>query len=155
LNYRIGQNELLAELEGWNSFLKCKVHLIACGGTALTLLGIKPSTKDIDFMVPEIAEYKYLLTTLADLGYQQTTGSGMTRGGKFIFDLFCGNKIHTTELLETPLRDNGNVFYEEFTFIYLGILNYYDLIISKLFRGAPVDFDDCLMLVKANRIKLI
>ena len=33
----------------------------------------------------------------------------------------------------------------------IGILNAYDLIASKLFRGAQVDFEDCLMLVKARR----
>lgn len=30
----------------------------------------------------------------------------------------------------------------------LGVLNHYDLIISKLFRGSSVDFDDCLLLLK-------
>ena len=33
---------------------------------------------------------------------------------------------------------------------YIGILNYYDLISSKLFRGTRVDFEDCLMLVEAR-----
>jgi hypothetical protein len=36
----------------WNAFLRRKVHLVACGGTALTLMDIKPSTKDVDFIVP-------------------------------------------------------------------------------------------------------
>ncbi len=33
-------------------------------------------------------------------------------------------------------------------------MNEYDLIASKLFRGTEVDFDDCLMLVKAYRDKI-
>ncbi|MFH1856990.1 MAG: hypothetical protein ABH836_07220 [Candidatus Omnitrophota bacterium] len=151
MEYRIGKENLLMELRGWNLFLKRKVYLIACGGTALTLLGIKSSTKDIDFMVPNIDEYVYLVKTLKDLGYRQVTGLGFARDGKFIFDLFCGNKIHTTELLNTPLRDGGNIFYHELNYIYIGILNFYDLMISKLFRGSQVDFDDCVMLVKAKR----
>jgi len=30
-------------------------------------------------------------------------------------------------------------------------LNYYDLIISKIMRGATVDFDDCELLYKARK----
>ena len=34
--------------------------------------------------------------------------------------------------------------------MYIGILNEYDLIASKLIRGTGVDFQDCLMLVKSR-----
>lgn len=40
---------------------------------------------------------------------------------------------------------------KELSYIYLGVLNYYDLIISKLFRGDSVDIEDCLALVKAKK----
>jgi hypothetical protein len=43
---------------------------------------------------------------------------------------------------------------KEFSHIYLGILNYYDIIIAKLFRGMQVDIDDCLSLVK-NKVEEI
>ena len=76
MKYRLNKNSLLDILGHWNSFFKRKVHLIACGGTVLTLLGIKPSTKDVDFIVPVEKEYKYLIKVLKDLGYQQSTGSG-------------------------------------------------------------------------------
>ncbi len=42
----------------------------------------------------------------------------------------------------------NHILFKEFSSIYLGILNYYDLIISKLFRYTPVDMDDCLTLLK-------
>jgi hypothetical protein len=61
MSYRIDKMALLEVMEPRNSFLRKKVHLIACGGTAMTVLGVKPSTKDIDFMVPEIKEYSYLV----------------------------------------------------------------------------------------------
>jgi len=54
-------------------------------------------------------------------------------------------------LLESPLNSGNNIPVKEFTHIYLGILNYYDIIISKLFRGTGVDMDDCLMLMRAKR----
>ncbi|MBC8552022.1 MAG: hypothetical protein ISR96_05185 [Nitrospira sp.] len=149
---RIDKQTLLDELQQWNSFLKRKVHLIACGGTALTLLGIKPSTKDVDFMVPVEAEHKYLIKTIKKLGYEQKTASGWQRVGHvFRYDLFSGNKIHTTELLRSPLEEGQHILLKEFSHIYVGVLNEYDLITSKLFRGTNVDFDDCLMLVKAQK----
>jgi len=155
MEYRLDKKILLDELGQWNSFLKRKVHLIACGGTALTLLDIKPSTKDIDFMVPVESEYRYLIKTLKDLGYRQSTGSGWQKEGDvFIYDIFPGNRIHTTELLESPLARGRHILLKEFSSLYIGILNEYDLIASKLFRGTDVDFEDCLMLVKARREKI-
>jgi len=74
MQYRLDEEDLLETLSAWNGFLKKKVHLIACGGTALTLAGVKDSTKDIDFMVPVESEYKYLLSIIRDLGYEQITG---------------------------------------------------------------------------------
>ncbi len=150
--YRLNKEDLFNTLSAWNDFLKKKVHLVACGGTALTLLDIKESTKDIDFIVPVEAEYVYLVKTLKELGYEQKTGSGWSRKGEsYIFDLFRGNRIHTTELLESPLEKENHVRIRELTHIYLGVLNHYDLITSKLFRGDTVDFEDCLSLIKIRR----
>ena len=149
---RIDKHSLVDLLAQWNNFLKRKIHLIACGGTALTLQDIKPSTKDIDFIVPSDAEYKYLLKTLKELGYKQLTGSGWRGSGDpFIFDLFPGKCIHTTELLHSPMEDDKHIPFKEFSNLYIGILNHYDLICSKLFRGTRIDFDDCLMLYRAKK----
>ena len=152
MRYRLDKRELLNILGQWNGFMRRRIHLIACGGTALTLMGIKPSTKDVDFIVPHESEHKYLIKILKDLGYQQKSGAGWNKKGDlFIFDLFAGKRIHTTELLESPLKPENHKLFKEFSNIYIGILNYYDLIASKLFRGTSVDFEDCLMLVKAQR----
>ncbi len=67
MNYRLGKEQLLDIMVEWNRFLKRRVHLIACGGTAMTLLGVKPSTKDVDFMVPNIKEFIYLTKQLKAL----------------------------------------------------------------------------------------
>lgn len=155
MDYRLNKRTLLDILGQWNGFFKRKIHLIACGGTALTLLDIKPSTKDADFMVPVEPEYKYLIKILKDLGYQQTTGSGWQKKEDiYVFDLFPGKRIHTTELLESPLEEGKHLLLKEFSHLYIGILNDYDLIASKLFRGSDVDFEDCLMLVKARKDKI-
>ena len=151
MEYRLNKEGLLGNMSMWNSFLKRKVHLIACGGTALTLIGVKDSTKDIDFVIPIEKEYDYLINILKNLGYRNTSGVGWSRKEEYTFDLFRGNKVHTTELLESPLEKGNNILLKEFTYIYVGILNYYDIIISKLFRGTGVDFEDCLGLVKFKR----
>lgn len=152
MEYRLDKNALLETLGQWNAFLKRRVHLVACGGTALTLMGVKPSTKDCDFMVPVRREHAYLTRTLKNLGYKPVTGSGwMKRGEPFIFDLFSGRRIHTTELLDDPLQTGHHAVFKEFSHLYVGILNEYDLIASKLFRGTDVDFEDCLMLVKTRK----
>jgi hypothetical protein len=152
MNYRLNKQTLLDVLGQWDGFFRRKIHLIACGGTALTLMDVKPSTKDVDFIVPIEPEYRYLIRTLKDLGYQQKTGSGwQKKGDLFIFDLFVGKRVHTTELLTSPMEAGNHTLLKEFSHLYIGILNPYDLIASKLFRGTGVDFEDCLMLVKAHK----
>jgi len=148
--YRIDRENLINTLSIWDSYLKKKVHLIACGGTALTLMTIKESTKDIDLIIPEESEYKYLVRKLTDLGYKQVTQYGWKKDKGFIFDLYPGNYIYTTGLLESPLKNRNNLKYKEFSSIYLGILNIYDLIISKIFRYTSVDMEDCKALFKAK-----
>ena len=143
----IDRAELLDTLSQWDRYLKRKVHCIACGGTALTLLNVKESTKDIDLIIPKPKEYKYLINILIDLGYRQVTGSGWQREKGFIFDLFVGKTVFTTELLESPLESGNHLLFKEYSSLYLGVLNYYDLIISKLFRYTSVDVGDCLSLL--------
>ena len=153
--YRLDKSELLDNLREWNRFLKRKIHLIACVGTAMTLLGVKASTKDVDFMVPDIKEYNYLIKQLPALGYKQTIGPGWKRDGEvFHFDLFRGNNIHTTGLLESPLEEGRNKRLDEFSHLYISILNDYDLISSKLMRGTNVDYEDCVMLAATHKDEL-
>lgn len=155
MKYRLDKQQLLDILGEWNFYLKRKVHLIACGGTAMTLQGVKPSTKDVDFMVPNVKERAYLLKQLSLLGYEQKTQYGWERKKEpFRFDLFQGNTIHTTGLLKSPLRNGGHTVLMEYSHLYIGILNDYDLISSKLMRGTRVDFEDCLMLAEAHKDEL-
>src|SRR5450631_104553 len=121
----------------------------------MTLSGVKPSTKDVDFMVPNIQEHQYLIKQLRALEYEPDTGSGWKRAGEiFRFDIFRGNFIHTTELLTSPLEEGKHIPLKKYSHLYLGILNDNDLISSKLMRGTRVDFDDCLSLVEAHRADL-
>ena len=155
MEYRLNKSRLLEILSEWNRFLKRKVHLIACGGTAMTLMGVKSSTKDVDFIAPKVKEHDYLIKQLKALGYKQVTGSGWKRAGEdFQFDIFRGNVIHTTELLESPLEERRHATLKEFSHLFIGILNDYDLIVSKLMRGTTVDYEDFLSLTEAHLTEL-
>ena len=102
-------------------------------------------------MCPDDKEYNYLIKILKDLGYKQVNAMRWKRENElFDIDLFPDKKIHTTELLESPLEKGNHIFLQNIGRIYIGILNYYDLISSKLFRGEGVDFEDCLMLAKVK-----
>jgi predicted nucleotidyltransferase component of viral defense system len=72
--YRLRDEDLLATLDNWDSLMNFRVRLIACGGTALTLLKMKDSTRDIDFTVPMQKEYDRLMKFLGDLGYEEKGG---------------------------------------------------------------------------------
>jgi hypothetical protein len=54
-------------------------------------------------------------------------------------------------LLESPLGSDNHTLFREFSHLYIGILNPYDLIAAKLFRGTSVDFEDCLALVEKRK----
>ena len=41
----------------------------------MTLIGVKPSTKDVDFIAPEVREHDYLAKQLKAPGYKRATGS--------------------------------------------------------------------------------
>jgi len=57
----IDKSDLLRTLSIWNKYLKRRVRMIACGGTALTLLNLKESTIDIDLLIPEPDEDKNII----------------------------------------------------------------------------------------------
>jgi hypothetical protein len=132
-------------LDNWDSLMNFRVHLIACGGTALTLLKIKDSTKDIDFIVPEENEYQRLMKFLKHLNYGEK-GGGLAHEDdpNFIYQFWCGNRVFTTDLLDSPLEKGKHILIKKWTHIYLGALNLIDLIITKMNRGDQVDRDDCI-----------
>lgn len=157
MEYRLNADELVRTLTAWDDVLpgRGKIHLIGCGGTALTLLGYKESTKDVDFLVPVEKEYKGLTQFLKDAGYKSIMSYGWKRPDeKIIFDLYPGKTVYQTELLTSPLSGIGNRKIREWKKIYLGVLNPLDLIISKMFRGDEVDIQDSLILFKNEKVDL-
>ena len=143
--YRLSGLDLLDTLENWDSLMNFRIRLIACGGTALTLLNIKESTKDVDLIVPKRNEYDKLVKFLMALNYRYK-GNGLAHDDdpNFIYQLWCGNRVFKTDLLDSPLKDNNHTLIKRWSHIYLGALNLSDLIIIKMFRGSPADREDCI-----------
>jgi hypothetical protein len=129
--------------------------VVACGGTALTLLGYKESTRDVDLLVPIPNDYEALIRLLESLGYKPATGNGWKHPNvPWIFDLFRGQTIFQTELLD-PIHEKENhrtIF--EFNKLTLACLNPADLIISKMFRGTDVDVQDSVLMLKSEPLDL-
>jgi len=111
MEYRTTQGEVFNLLGAWDRVIggRRKIRLIACGGTAIALLGYKESTKDIDLLVPEKREFEILSRFLEKAGYHQSTEHSWQRPGEvLILDLFAGKRVYTTELLDSPLKKGGH-----------------------------------------------
>jgi hypothetical protein len=54
---KVSKRQLLSVLGSFDKQLDHKILLIAVGGTAMTLLGVKASTKDIDLNIPNRIDY--------------------------------------------------------------------------------------------------
>jgi hypothetical protein len=94
--------------------MRFHVRLIACGGTALTLMGIKESTKDVDFTIPVGAEHDRLLKFLRDLGYQEKGGGWAHPDDRYLlFQFWRGNRVFTTNLLNPPLEAGRHVMIKQ------------------------------------------
>jgi len=151
--YRITGRELIETIDNWEHLISSKVNLIGCGGTALTLLEIKESTKDINMIVPVQKEYERLMTFLRSIGYQEK-GNGLVHPDdpNFLYQFWIGNRVFTTELLDSPLEPGKNIPIKKWRHIYLGALNLQDLIITKMFRGTQVDLDDCVAALAVSKM---
>jgi hypothetical protein len=151
--YRITGEKLIETIDNWEHLIDFKVNLIGCGGTALTLLEIKDSTKDIDLIVPVPREYQRLMKFLGSLGYEEK-GSGLAHPDDpyFLYQFWVGNRVFTTELLNSPLETGRNILIKKWRHIYLGALNFQDIIITKMFRGTQVDIDDCVAVFASSEI---
>ena len=115
----------------------------------LPCLDSRTRPRNVDLMIPDEREYDSFIRVLQALGYRQVGGRSWRSDSDslFILDILGGNFIHTTELVESPLIEGNHTLVRECR-IYLGVLNDYDLITSKLLRGTSVDFDDCRALVR-------
>lgn len=121
------KSALLEFLETINDDLTKKIALVAAGGTAMTLLDLKPSTIDIDFTIPGIdrIEFEQVLKN-NPLGYR--------------VDRWTDGYIYCQKLPKDYLEKSIKI--KEFSHIVLRALHPVDIVVTKIGRLNQRDIQD-------------
>lgn len=131
----LGKRELLEWLFSLDKQLDRKITLVAVGGTAMTLLGIKSSTRDVDFCLKK-EDKKHFEKVMGTL---------------FRVDLFIDGYIFS-EQLPADYADRSKDI-RQFSNIMLKALDPLDIVITKAARFNARDEEDIAVLAKHVRKK--
>ena len=128
---------LLEFLEVLNDDLTKKVTLVAAGGTAMTLLDLKPSTIDIDFTIPssDLPEFEQAL---------RNNPPG------FKVDRWADGYVFCQSLPSDYLEKSIKI--REYTHILLKALNPVDIIVTKIGRLNHRDIQDIEKCIRKFKI---
>ena len=83
----INAEELFELIESISKFIEKEIKMYALGGTALTILNIKKSTRDVDINIESNSEYKYICKIFDDLGFEKKGIRWISQEG-LAFDMF-------------------------------------------------------------------
>jgi len=128
---------LLEFLEVLNEDLTRKITLVAAGGTAMTLLDLKPSTMDIDFTIPssDLPEFEQAL---------KNNPPG------FKVDRWTDGYVFCQSLPDDYIEKSIKI--KEYSHISLRALNPLDIIVTKIGRLNQRDIQDIETCIKAYKI---
>lgn len=127
------------------------LELFAIGGTAMVLKGIKESTKDIDFLTNESHEKIRKLFKLAGLKEESPNKiCNIWRLDKSRIDLFYDGFIMGISFPDDWKELSEKI--KEIGKIKLYILNWYDLIITKISRSEERDIDDIIKIIQSQNL---
>jgi len=132
---RVSKDELLKFLEVFDLELKRKITIVAVGGTAMTLLGIKESTKDIDFNIPSESDYDEFIQIENKIK------------PNIKIDCYSQNMIFSEALPRDYLKI-AIKYKSKFDKIELYILNPIDIVCSKISRLDESDIEDIKECIK-------
>lgn len=147
----INAQELYDFINSIDSYLEKDINFYALGGTALTMLGFKNSTRDIDVNT-ETDDYNIIIKLFTDLGFTKISSIRWITQEGLQFDLFHGNEIMGINLLDDSLSKAKLI--KDFGNIKLYTLSLYDIIITKLARGDSRDFDDIKTIFEKENIEI-
>jgi hypothetical protein len=135
---RLDKSELFNLLKIFDEEASKHVCLVAVGGTAMTLLDLKLSTKDIDFTVPEKdkAEFDRIRSVIPH-GYQ--------------IDVWTNGTIFCLTLLDDYLSRSSGI--KNFNKIELRALHPVDIVVSKIARLDSADIEDIKACIKKYKIR--
>lgn len=126
---RVSKKELLGFLDLFDQELDRDIVIIAVGGTAMTLLGLKASTKDIDFNIPSDGDFKEF----------DRVNDRIKPGVKI--DSWSSNMIFS-EILPEDYVNSAIEYKTSFKRIKVMILNPIDIVCSKISRFSEADMED-------------
>lgn len=134
----ITHHDLLNWLKKVDDKLSQKMTVVAVGGTALTLLGLKESTCDVDFCISSehFAEFKKAAVT-----------------EKFVVDLFQDGYIFTLQLPK-DYEDNAQTISFSGKYLLLKVLSLEYIILTKTARFTTRDIEDIKAVVATGRVEL-
>lgn len=140
-------------------YLYHEVQTYAHGGTALTLLGIKDSTKDVDFTFTRKDEFYELMAILKRMGYNPT------------YDLKTGNRSHSIRLekegsdvdiidLHWPYWNNWRItklierdsIQKQYGKILLKLLDHNAIFLFKTYPVRVTDIDDLRTVIEKREL---
>jgi len=135
----IDKNGLLDILHKIDLELKNKITIVAIGGTAMELLGIKETTKDIDFNIPSDNDYNEFERAINKIGLN------------IKIDYYEKNAIFS-EALPMDYLKIAIKYKSKFGKIELYILNPIDIVCSKIGRLSDIDIIDIRQCIKYYNI---
>ena len=128
------------------------IVLVAIGGTALTLLNIKSSTRDIDLIVPEKHSLAILKSLFITLNFKEVANNRWLTNEGIIIDLYPEDYVINVKLLDSSIEKSELI--RRFDNITLKALNLYDICITKIDRGDKRDYDDIKLVLEKSKISL-
>ena len=126
----IDKTHLLEWVKGIDKRLVRKINLVAVGGTAMTLLGLKPSTRDVDFCIA--SEDKRDFEKALD--------------DAFRVDIFTDGYIFSEQLPDDYLEISKDIL--RLRNIKLRALSYVDIVVTKAARLNARDEEDIKAVAK-------
>lgn len=145
------KEDILAFIQKLDSFIDTPITIIALGGTALTLLDIKSSTRDIDFIISS-KDASVLLELFTSLGFKEIAERRWLTNDGIIIDVYLDDYIVNVKLLDSSQKNS--TILRVFEHITLCVLNYYDICITKIDRGDARDFDDIKKILEKTDTKI-
>lgn len=154
---KFGEVYLISALSDIGSKLNKKTKIYLIGGCAMTFMGAKAATKDIDVVVTSAEEASNLIVAMKDAGFKRVNKIAkeyesleatviMERPDKMRFDVFtrkvCG-KLEIDEKMQsraTPYRTFGN--------LEVHLMSGEDILLFKGMTERTADLDDMLVLVQ-------
>ncbi|MEK6867331.1 MAG: hypothetical protein AABX98_00770, partial [Nanoarchaeota archaeon] len=99
------KDDLLAFIQKLDYFIDQPVTIIVLGGTALTLVDLKSSTRDIDFIISS-KDAQVLLKLFTVLGFKEIAERRWLTKDGIIIDIYLDDYIVNVKLLKPSITES-------------------------------------------------